>query len=382
MNVAIVEGKEIEFVELLNTLKRTVNNEEYVDRFLHCISIKKEDFDEIYEYIEHIDYEIVNKIHTRLKNKSTISTNNAGKKYSKFSQSSLDEFIDSSHGRQLLSLYSIWQSICQLNSRNSKDKPLLSAFYFYQLMSKYEYQVKTELINSLNNQNILSSIQEQLQIKQIIEFAPSHIYKETDNGLTILKNDTTKDEEIDECLENQIPLYTSHNNFVFKIQQGTFGYDIFFTNEMNPLGESKAEDFDFRLCINLPYENDTQTSLDNISIRYEPTHNIFIADIQRTYNEYKQLFLLNPYSTVKNERLEAESCFIIPLYQIVKQAFKNSNVSKHLLNTITGLIAYDFGIFSLDEEYLPDDNLSQYNDALRKKVMHIINKNNNLLNLG
>jgi len=378
MIVNITEGKEIEFIELFYTLKSTINNEEHIDRFLNCLSIGKEDFDQISEHIENIDYEIVNKIFTRLKLRSTISINNAGRRYEEFSQGSLEAFFASNHGRQLLSLYSIWQTICKLNNdENSKEKTLLSVFYFYLLMSECEYFVKTELVKAFNDQSVLDSIQEQLQIRQILEFATPEIYKEINNKLIPLDNDTTKDDIIDECLENQIPLYTSLNNYIFKILEGTFGYNIFFTHEIKPIENCKVEELDMRLCLNLPYERDIETSISNISIRYEPTRQIFLADIQRMYNKYKQLFSLNPYSTSKKERLEAEVFFIIQLYKIVKQGFNNSEVSQHLLFTITGLIAYDFGIISLDVDYSPNDNLSSHNDVLRKKVMHAVKKATN-----
>nr|WP_321451476.1 hypothetical protein [uncultured Carboxylicivirga sp.] len=382
MNVNVIKGKEIEFIELLYTLQNTINNEEHIDRFLNCLSIKKEDFNRIITSIEKMDCEIINKIFTRLKLRSTISINNAGKKYNEFSQGSLEAFLDSNHGRKLLGLYSIWQTICQINNdENFKEKPLLSSFYFYQLMSEYEYKVKTELVKTLNIQSVLHTIQEQLQIRHILEFATSEIYKEINNKLISLGNEVAKDEVINKCLEGQIPLYTSLNNYVFKIVEGTSGYYIYFTNEIEPIKKSKVEELDLRLCIYLPYKSDIETSLNNMSLHYEPTHQLFLADIQRMYHEYKQLFLLNPYSTIKKERLEAETCFIIPLYKIVKEGFQCKKVSQHLLFTITGLIAYDFGILILEDEYTADDNLSSYNDILRKKVMHIVNKNINPVNL-
>ncbi|MBN2259933.1 MAG: hypothetical protein JW702_05290, partial [Clostridiales bacterium] len=242
-------------------------------------------------------------------------------------------------------------------------------------------RIKTHFTNTLNNEAQLAKIMQQLSIEQVLEFSNTQIYKELNNELIPLQENDEKDDLIDECLENQIPLYTSHNNYVFKILEGTFGYNVFFTNEIKPIKNCKVEELDLRLCINIPYESDTETSILKTSLHYEPTRQIFLTDIQHMYNKYKKLFSLNPYSTIKTKRLEAETCFIIPLYIIVKQRFKNTKVSQHLLFTITGLIAYDFGILKLDDKYLPNDNLSSYNDILRKKVMHIVNNNDNLINI-
>jgi hypothetical protein len=62
----------------------------------------------------------------------------------------------------------------------------------------------------------------------------------------------------------------------------------------------------------------------------------------------------------------------------VEETLQKRKATPHIIQTITGLIAYDFKIIELDTKLMTSDYSKEDSDKLRKKVNSSINSNNKL----
>jgi len=371
MQLEILKGKEIQFIQSIDIFLRTINNNQQIQVLLDCFNIKSKDFDSAYELIERIDYQVISNAFERLHTKRNITTNNAGEKYLVFSTDNFYTFLNSSQGIQLITIYVLWNTLSLNSEANKVNSEAQVAYVFYMLMNEFE-AYKTDILNNhFNTLTFKSSLLESFPLSILSFTAHTHSY---------YTNFNTKLTPIDISLYQYIlsphlTLYTINNGLVYRIVNNESGYDIFFTELTHKIENTNIEKLDFSTGLVIPYEYET---IEEIELVYVKTESILVDNIQKQFNKYSNLLNLNPTSKEVNTKKKAINTFIAIIHSIVECTLAKNKAKAHVIQTITGLIAYDFNILKLDTELSPNDNSKADNDIIRKRVKNSLESNNKL----
>lgn len=375
MKIDIKKGKEIEFTQQLILLKNLIDNEPYIQKFIDTIDLDPNKieglkFDTIIPSIE-----LMRQVFERFNNRKEIKTNNAGKKYEFFSKSNFSEFIQTEQFIQIIGIKVLWNILTEMSLpnkiiRNKIELSIFSLKVVEELESATQIMMD-ELLNSSEIKEILlskfPSIETDTEIKFEIE----------QDGILV---PFSYDNDVDEFLaKNDIPLYINYNDHIFRINRSFSGYKIEYSS-------TEIDDFEIISCKDLKFEfgifiaDYIQNSNSLLDIHHKDLKFYRVSETenipdkaQSFYSIASQLLdALNPLSEKKKEKLKIRNTFIYLIHSMVKSAFsKEKNISQHLIQNISGLIALDIGILPTNEndyDYAVNDNLKEENDKMRKIV--------------
>ena len=366
MQLEILKGKEIQFIQSIDIYLRTINNDEQTQTLLNCFSIKTNDFDLVYKLIEKTDYNVITTIFERLYNKKSISINNAGKKYLEFTTESFYTFLESPQCVQITTVYILWNAISLNSETNKINSELQVAYAFYTLMLEFESS-KSDILNTyFNSPGFKNKFLQTFPFNILNINSNSHTYYIPDKS-TLIPLDINNHKESQS-------IYTILDSLIYRIEATESGYSTFFT-EVIDKEKININNLEFSTGLFTPYKYE---STDDFQLIYRKTQSSITTKIQSEYNNYTDILRLNPSSRETNLRKKATHTFISLIYSIVKRAYTNSKVSTHLIETITGLIAYDLRILELDSELDANNNSKEINSIIRKRVSGSINSNNKL----
>lgn len=372
MHIEIKRGKEIHFVESLNTYLHTINNDQQSQNLIDCFDFTLEDFKSILKTLSKIDLGVISTIFERINYRQNTQTNNAGKKYLAFSTKNFSSFITSPQGIKLFGLYALWNVINYNSNKVHFKSQILNAYFFYLVMMEFEGAKINHLNEYFNSPDIKNQIIKTFP-QSILSFNPETHQYYTHNQSWLLQTDTNA---IFKALqEEDTAIYVKIHDIIYRIKSDYDGYEVSFTECTNQIETSYLKEMHFSTGIFIPYDDEEDLE---ITLFYKPERAHIIGNIQKLYDSNIKLFNLSPQSENSNTKKKAENTFISLIHKIVEETLQKRKATPHIIQTITGLITYDFKIIELDTKLMTSDYSKEDSDKLRKKVNSSINSNNKL----
>lgn len=373
MQLEIAKGKEIQFVQSIDLYLRTINNDQRLQKLLDCFNLSDEDFDFAYKIVEELDLSVITAVFERINNRKSTIKNNSGEKYLAFSTDNLDSFILSPQGTQLLGFYVLWNAIGLKKDTNKIKSEIQITYLFYMLLGAVE-TFKHDLLNYyFNTQEFKDGVIKTFPFSILSFSTDNHAYYIEDQNKLIpvdfLSNANTK--------PLQLPIYTVIDKIIYKItgDDYDFGYNIFFNKAETNIEGINTEKLVFTTGLFIPYDHEY---IHDLRLFYLKPDSSIVDDIQSQYNKLSNLLTLMPKSYEISTRKKAINTFISLIYSLVEKTLNIYKASPHIIQTITGLIAYDFKILELDVELNPNDKSKEDSEILRKRVSNSIGSANKL----